>query len=278
MDPIKYCNGGKLISDFHIHAGMISFSVTTYNTSKTLDNFFNSFDDLSIEYEIVVVDNNSKDGTDEYFKNLKNSHVKFIQDKCNRGEGRNIAIKNSSGDYIIMLDADIEYIKLQAIVNQCLDVTNKNSLNHFKSNTVGVNITGAPKEIFSKLGLYPPINCYEDIYIWDLANNLGILNRVHIPDDYAETIKVNELTGTISEWRYSKGYYEYLKRWIEKSADIIFVQNQTYSAFKKFNKVDSLKKTVSSLFLYITGKIYAKLFIRIPSVEEKTIEIKDKMN
>ena len=43
--------------------------------------------------------------------------------------------------------------------------------------------------------------------------------RIDIPVDYADNIKIDELTGTISEWRYSKGRYEYLKRWIEKSAE-----------------------------------------------------------
>ena len=131
---------------------------------------------------------------------------------------------------------------------------------------------------FIKLGLYPPINCYEDIYLWDLADNLKIFKRIDIPVDYADNIKIDELTGTISEWRYSKGRYEYLKRWIEKSADIIFVKGQNYSAFKKFNRVDSLRKTISSLFLYITGKIYSKMFIRIPTVKEKTKEIERYFN
>ncbi len=257
---------------------MISFCVTTYNTSKTFDKFFNSFNGLLIEYEIVIVDNNSQDGTKEYFERFKNEHVKFIQEKCNRGEGRNIAIKNSTGDYIIMLDADIEYKRLQSVVELCLDPTNNNILTHFRSGIVGVNITGASKDIFIKLGLYPPINCYEDIYLWDLADNLKIFKRIDIPVDYADNIKINELTGTISEWRYSKGRYEYLKRWIEKSADIIFVKGQNYSAFKKFNRVDSLRKTISSLFLYITGKIYSKMFIRIPTVKEKTKEIERYFN
>ena len=229
--------------------------------------------DLSNNYEIVVVDNNSKDDTREYFSNLKNERVKFIQRKCNRGEGRNLAINNSSGEYIAMLDADIEYKKLQEIVDQTLDSRNRNNLNHFKSNIVGVNITSATKDTFLKLGLYPPLNCYEDIYIWDLAGNLGIFNSVEIPNSYAENIKSDELTDTISEWRYARGYIEYLKRWIEKSADIIFVNNQSYSTFKKFNRVDSARKIISSLFLYATGKVYSKFFIKVPSVMEKTKEV-----
>lgn len=257
---------------------MISFCVTIYNTSKTLDNFFNSFNGLSIEYEIVIVDNYSKDGTKEYFRKLKNDHVKFFQEKCNRGEGRNIAINKSLGDYIIMLDADIKYNKLHEIIDQSLDSQNNNLLNHFWSGVVGVNITSAYKEIFLKLDLYPPINCFEDSYIWLLASNLKILNNINIPVDYADNIKIDKLSDTISEWRYSRGYYEYLKRWIEKSADIIFVKNQDYSAFMKFNKVDSFRKILLSIFLYITGKIYSKLFIRIPTVEEKTREIKDNFN
>lgn len=60
------------------------------------------------EYEIIVVDNNSQDGSVELVRE-KFSQVKLIVSDRNLGHhrGNNLGIKNSSGEYVLILNTDI---------------------------------------------------------------------------------------------------------------------------------------------------------------------------
>ncbi len=64
------------------------------------------------EFEIVVVDSKSTDGTLEILQEYahKFPNFKIIVKKCTRGRGRQIAFENSSGEYIIPVDLDTIYL------------------------------------------------------------------------------------------------------------------------------------------------------------------------
>lgn len=61
-------------------------------------------------YELVIVDNNSTDGTANYLKQVarENAHVKIVLNQDNRGfaGGNNDGIAVSDGDYIVLLNND----------------------------------------------------------------------------------------------------------------------------------------------------------------------------
>jgi dolichol-phosphate mannosyltransferase len=61
--------------------------------------------------EIIVVDNNSTDGTREILEQIDESTVNIIFHQENLGKGMSIrtGIKNMTGDYMIIQDADREY-------------------------------------------------------------------------------------------------------------------------------------------------------------------------
>jgi dolichol-phosphate mannosyltransferase len=64
-----------------------------------------------VEKEIVVVDDGSTDATREILKKTKSPDIKIILHEKNQGKGAAVktGIKNSTGDYIIIQDADLEY-------------------------------------------------------------------------------------------------------------------------------------------------------------------------
>ncbi|MEK7169070.1 MAG: glycosyltransferase family 2 protein [Patescibacteria group bacterium] len=64
-----------------------------------------------VEKEIIVVDDGSSDGTIEKLKSFKSKDIKLIFHDKNQGKGAAVitGIKNSTGDYIIIQDADLEY-------------------------------------------------------------------------------------------------------------------------------------------------------------------------
>ncbi|MGA1794517.1 MAG: glycosyltransferase family 2 protein [bacterium] len=59
------------------------------------------------DYEIVVLENGSTDGSTMYLKSFKQIHI--INQTTNLGysRGKNSAIENAAGDYILLLDNDI---------------------------------------------------------------------------------------------------------------------------------------------------------------------------
>lgn len=62
------------------------------------------------DFELIVVDNNSSDGTDEYLKDLQSKYenLKIILNQTNRGYagGNNDGIKTADGDIVILLNND----------------------------------------------------------------------------------------------------------------------------------------------------------------------------
>lgn len=70
-----------------------------------------------LDYEIIVIDNNSNDGTLEWlYENKENYNLKIFSNDRNLGvaPARNIGLVNAKGKYILILDADIE-VKSNAI-------------------------------------------------------------------------------------------------------------------------------------------------------------------
>jgi len=63
------------------------------------------------EFEIVIVDSESTDGTQEILKEYASKYPNFkvIEKRCKRGRGRQIAFENSEGEYIIQVDLDTIY-------------------------------------------------------------------------------------------------------------------------------------------------------------------------
>lgn len=93
---------------------MIDISVITvsYNTKDLLLKCLKSVERFTkgVEYEVIVVDNASSDGT---VNELKTQNLKLIENKENRGFGaaNNQGIKIASGRYILFLNSDTELVE-----------------------------------------------------------------------------------------------------------------------------------------------------------------------
>jgi GT2 family glycosyltransferase len=91
----------------------LSIVIVSYNTKEFLKGCIESIykTTKNIKFEIIVVDNNSTDGTDELISNLKFkiSNFHFVQNKENLGfsKANNIGVKKSSGRYLLFLNPDI---------------------------------------------------------------------------------------------------------------------------------------------------------------------------
>ncbi len=65
-----------------------------------------------LDYEIIIVDNNSTDGTKKLLRNFsKNNEIKLLENHNNLGKGASLkkGFIKTSGDIVIIQDADLEY-------------------------------------------------------------------------------------------------------------------------------------------------------------------------
>ena len=87
----------------------VSIAIVNYNGKDLTLNLLKSISRLNYKnYEIIVVDNNSTDGTQETIKkNFRN--VKLVENNKNLGySGANSCIKHCEGEYILFLNNDME--------------------------------------------------------------------------------------------------------------------------------------------------------------------------
>ncbi|MDP2923640.1 MAG: glycosyltransferase family 2 protein [Candidatus Omnitrophota bacterium] len=92
----------------------LSVLIPVYNEIHTLSAIVEKITALNMDKELIIVDDFSSDGTRELLKrdfssNLKD--IKVIYHEVNQGKGAAIktALKNATGDYAIIQDADLEY-------------------------------------------------------------------------------------------------------------------------------------------------------------------------
>lgn len=93
----------------------LSIVIVSYNTKKITENCINSINrsltNTKIKYEIVVVDNNSQDGSAQILEKItqdKANHLVYFQTGTNLGFGRgnNIGVEKAKGKYILLLNSD----------------------------------------------------------------------------------------------------------------------------------------------------------------------------
>ena len=95
----------------------VSAYATVYNNSNTIEKslktLYSTMNDHFDEWELVVVDNFSTDGTWDILCSWKKEHrnIKLLRFKCWRGKGRNIALANTSGKYVFYVDLDCIFEK-----------------------------------------------------------------------------------------------------------------------------------------------------------------------
>ena len=111
---------------------LISIIIPCYNEIHTLDKIIDLVNDQKqVNKEIILVDDCSSDGTKELIEDKIFKKVdKVIYHKKNHGKGAAVrsGIKNSSGDIILIQDADLEYnpenysVLLKPIIDNYADV------------------------------------------------------------------------------------------------------------------------------------------------------------
>ena len=112
-----------LMKNNSIHFSII---VPAYNRKSHLEMMIPKIEKINYDnWELIIVDDGSNDGTEQFFKNIDNDKVIYIkQINKERGGARNTGLQIAKGDYITFLDSDDYLLPNSLIVAS--DVIDKN--------------------------------------------------------------------------------------------------------------------------------------------------------
>lgn len=92
---------------------MVSIVILSYKTKNLLKDCLDSLFNIlkGVDYEVIVVDNSSKDGSVEMVKKTF-PKVRVLENGSNVGfsKGNNIGAKNAKGDYLLFLNSDTQVL------------------------------------------------------------------------------------------------------------------------------------------------------------------------
>ena len=102
---------------------LVSLIITTKNEEKVLGTLLQSIKKQTYKnIETILVDNNSIDDT---LKIAKKMGVKIFNFGPERSVQRNLGVNKAKGEYVLILDADMELTR--NVVKECVEMMQKNS-------------------------------------------------------------------------------------------------------------------------------------------------------
>ncbi len=164
---------------------ILSIIIVSYNTAditiQCLKSILSDKGLKQMDYEIIIVDNNSHDNSlikiKEFKNSLKISNLKFkiISNNFNAGfgGGNNQGIKIAKGNYILLLNSDT--IILHSAISQSLDWLSS----HPEASTCTAQLLNQNKTIQASGGFFPNL---ANIFTWCLSlDDLPLVNKIIKP-------------------------------------------------------------------------------------------------
>lgn len=94
---------------------LLSIIVPVYNEASTIKQILEKINLIDIDKEVIVIDNCSTDGTQNILqrilKDADTNNMKAIYHSYNKGKGTSVreGLRESSGEFVVIQDADLEY-------------------------------------------------------------------------------------------------------------------------------------------------------------------------
>ncbi|MBL4605960.1 MAG: glycosyltransferase family 2 protein [Flavobacteriaceae bacterium] len=251
----------------------LSIIIVNYNGKHYLKDCIDSIilHCSSVSYEIIIIDNNSSDGSQEYLQTTY-PEITLISKTENVGFGKanNIGIQHSSGENILLLNNDT--ILLQNI-SPIIEIVKREDVG-----AVGVKMLNGKKEFTPSYGKFPtPLSLLK-------LSNLNETRSDFVTGDFKEKeYKVDWISGAFmmmkrQDWDFVGGFDEDFFMYVEDvdlckrlknhKKQIIFYSKYSYIHFVGFNSKRELKlingyKLYSAKHFNFVNAILAKTCLNI---------------
>lgn len=244
-------------------AKTISVVIPTYNRVRYLKQALDSVLGQTFkDFDIIVVDDNSTDGTKELVTSYGDNVRYILQENRERGTARNNGIKNSSAEYIAFLDSDDMWLPNHLEI--CLKALRQDP-------EAGLSFSGSyivdeKGKIISKLGSRP-FNGYVLKYIVAAYSSGGCnasscLIRKKVFDRAGYFIEDRALSGS-EDW----------EMWARISSCAKFLWTGKYSAKIRFH---TQKSSINADRMAKSMKMALDLLYGNPDIRPKIEGLKDK--
>ena len=222
----------------------LSIIIITYNSDQYIKECIASIYKHcnTINYEIIVFDNNSKDRTinilESDFKNIK-----LIKSTENLGfsKGNNRAVQYSKGDYILLLNIDTILLN---DLSEVLSLIKKND----QIGAIGIKMLDGKKNYLQSVGKFPkPMNLIKLSFLNNISseftnglfNNPNQLKKVDwITGAFLLTTRVcwDDVNGLDEEYFMYVEDVDFCKKLESISKGVFFLPSLSYIHFVGFNK------------------------------------------
>jgi glycosyltransferase involved in cell wall biosynthesis len=187
----------QMIINQTVDMSKLSIIIPAYNEELTIHLILKKVDDVKLiadfQKEVIIVNDCSKDNTRDAVKKCieQYPYMKYVEHEKNKGKGAAIhtGIKEATGDYIIVQDADLEYdpnefnILLKPITDGFADVVygsrfmggNPHRILFFW-HSIGNAILTLLSNMFTNLNLTDMETCYK-LFRADLLKGLQLKER-----------------------------------------------------------------------------------------------------
>lgn len=132
---------------------------------------------LSEDDEVIIVDGNSTDGSDDFLGQLSRDHgFEFITARTNIGQARQLALMRSKGEYVIsQVDTDDAVVSLKEAKRLYHEVIEHDPVTGAQRAFMCPDFFIIPRRMLLEIGGFPDLAFYEDQLVYYRLANLGQL-------------------------------------------------------------------------------------------------------
>lgn len=131
---------------------MLSIIIISYNTKKLTVGCLNSIQKYlkDLDYEIIVVDNHSTDGSLQILQNRSDIQLISLKENLGFGRANNLAVKKAKGEFLLLLNSDTKFFDHSFAKNY-------NKLIKYPNNVYGALLKNADDSVQNSFGYIPTI-------------------------------------------------------------------------------------------------------------------------
>ena len=179
-------------------------------------------------------------------------------------------MKNSKGNIIVILDADVDYTGIENAIIAFLNLEQHDkkivTIRPLDQSEGNSPIIVASRHTFEKIGGYPSLLGSEDKYLYETAKALDAYEVIEGEFKF-QPLKVKGMTSG-AERRYTKSTWQMIKRRLVINRDMVFVYNPTYVTFRKNLKLKGFSGTLIASAEYILARLMS-FFVKEETIEER---------